>query len=195
MEAGLSARDTRTLAIGVSVIGTLFGVARGLPALRAWERDRIGDAAAASLQASAARTGVRLLPALRDSLRDREMRLAALDSVLLTGPSPSAAASDLASTLGDMADDAPLKISAMQLRADSAGPGSLTPVAVRVTGVTDIAGLAGFLRAIEGGEVPLLVRELAVSQPEPAAPSGRVESLRVDILVEGIARITSGKHP
>jgi len=195
MEAGLSARDRRTLTIGVTAIGTLCGLARGLPALRDWERDRTADAAAASQQMEAARLGVRLLPALRDSLRARGIRLAALDSVLLSGISPSAAASELASTLGDMADEAPFKISAMQLRADSAGAGALTPVAVRVTGVTDIVGLAAFLRAIEGGEVPLLVRELAVNQSEPAAPNGRVEALRVDMLVEGIARITLGKQP
>ncbi|HTE45998.1 MAG TPA: hypothetical protein VK636_12180, partial [Gemmatimonadaceae bacterium] len=121
MEAGLSARDRRTLTIGVTAIGTLCGLARGLPALRDWERDRTADAAAASQQMEAARLGVRLLPALRDSLRARGIRLAALDSVLLSGISPSAAASELASTLGDMADEAPFKISAMQLRADSAG--------------------------------------------------------------------------
>jgi len=195
MEAGLSVRDRRTLTIGVTVIGTLFGVSRGLPAVRDWERGRVSDAAALAQQAEAARVGVRLLPALRDSLRDREARLATLDSTLLSGASPAAAASDLASTLGDMADEAPLKVTAMQLRADSAAAGSLTPVAVRVTGVTDVAGLAAFLRAVEGGDVPLLVRELAVSQSEPGAPSGRVETLRVDILVEGIARITSGRQP
>jgi hypothetical protein len=195
MQLGLSARDRRILIIGVSVIATLLGLARGVPALMEWQRDRSAEAAAVSQQAAAARTGVRMLPALRDSLRDREARLAALDSVLLSGSSASAAAADLASTLEDMADGALVRVVSMQLRADSAAAGSLAQVAVRVNGVTDVIGLASFLRAIEGGETPLIVRELAVTQSEPTASGGKVEALRVDLLVEGIARITLERRP
>jgi hypothetical protein len=189
-QLGLSARDRRVLFFGASTIGTLFAFARGVPALLEWQKDRSSEAAAESQQAAAARIGVRMLPALRDSLRDRQIRLAALDSVLLSGSSASAAVAELASMLENMADAASVKVTAMQLRADSAASGLLAQVAVRVNGVADVAGLAAFLRAIEGSETPLIVRELAVTQSEPAAPDGKVEALRVDVLVEGIARIT-----
>ncbi len=140
-------------------------------------------------QAQSTRTGIRTLPEVRDSLRAREIRLASFDSVILSGASAAAAAADLAATLEEMADAAPIKVASMQLRADSAAPGSLTTVAVRVTGTTDVAGLSAFLRAVEGGEAPLRVRELAVTQPDPAAPPNRVESLRIDALVEGLAQV------
>lgn len=198
MQLGFSARDQKILVLGTSVIGVLVGLARGLPALLEWQRQRSTDAATMSQQARATRTRVRMLPAMRDSLRGRQARLASLDSVLLVGASASAAAAALASMLEDLADAASVRVTAMQLRADSAASGSLTQVAVRVSGVTDVTGLASLLRTIEGGATPLLVRELAVTQPEPAAPNGKVEALRVDILVEGLARITSdrlGRRP
>jgi Type II secretion system (T2SS), protein M subtype b len=191
----ISARDRRTATIGVTVIGTLVGLARGVPALVKWERDRAAEAVEMVAQASSARAGVRALPLLRDSLRARQLRLSAIDSVLLSGASASAAAADLAATLDDMATESRLKITAMQLRADSAGPGALTTVAVRVNGATDVAGLAAFLRSVESGETPLVVRGVAVTQTEPMAQESRVEALRVDILVEGVARVTPAKRP
>ena len=43
-----------------------------------------------------------------------------------------------------------MKVSAMQLQADSAGAGGLVQVAVRMTAVSDVYGLLALLRAIEG---------------------------------------------
>jgi hypothetical protein len=189
----MSARDRRTLVIGGVTIGLLFGLARGLPALMAWQRDRVDEAATLTNQARASRADESILPSQRDTLRARKARLAALDSAMLSGVSSSAAAAQLAATLGDIADEAPLKVSAMQLRADSAQVGTIAPVAVRVTGVTDVTGLAEFLKAVETGAMPLLVRELAVTQPDPMAPDTKIETLRVDILVEGLARILATK--
>jgi type II secretion system (T2SS) protein M len=189
LQLGMSARDRRTLVVGGVTIGLLVGVARGLPALLAWQRDRVADALTLTTQARAARAEVKWLPSRRDTLRSRKARLAEFDSVMLSGVSSSAAAAQLASALGDIADEAPLKVSAMQLRADSAHAGTIASVAVRVTGTTDVAGLAGFLRAVEAGRTPLLVREIAVTQPDPLAPDNKIENLRVDILVEGLARI------
>ena len=75
-------------------------------------------------------------------------------------------------------------------RADSAAIGSVARVAVRITATTDVAGLAGFLRAVDGGETPMLVRDLAVTQPDPGAPPSKAEKyLRVDVLVEAVALV------
>jgi Type II secretion system (T2SS), protein M subtype b len=186
---GFSARDRRTATLGITVVGSLIGLSRGLRALTAWEETRVAEASDATARLSSARANVRLLSVLRDSLRARLERLAAADSVLLTGTSSAAAAADLASLLDEAGRAARLRITAMQLRADSAAQGSITRVAVRVTGTTDVRGLASFLRSIEGNDTPLAIRELVVSQPEPAAPDSKPETLRVDIAVEGLARI------
>jgi len=192
---GLSARDKKTLITGATVVGSLFGLSRGLPAVSAWERDHLALATDLASQAAVARAGVRALTGRRDTLRARQRTLAALDSTLLAGASSAAAAADLASALDDLARASRLRVAAMQLRADSAPPGALAQVSVRITGVTDVAGLAAFLRSVETDDAPLAVRELAVSQSEPAAPESRPEALLVDVLVDGLARISPEKKP
>lgn len=188
---GLSARDRRTAILGASAVGSLIAVSRGLPALAEWERVRVAASGDVVARVSSARANARMLSVLKDSLHARRDRLAAIDSAMLTGTSSAAAVATLASSLDEMAMRARVRVTAMQLRADSATAGSIARVAVRVTGTTDVAGLAAFLRAVEGSDAPLAVRELTVSQPEPAAPDSQPEALRIEVLVEGIARVTS----
>jgi hypothetical protein len=190
---GLSQRDRRTLVVGLGAVSSLFTIARGVPALRSWEADRKAEAQSARQQVDALRDGLRILPALRDSVRARQARLVALDSSLLAGASPSAIAADLASTLEDLADDNALKVTAMQLHSDSVAAAGIARVEVRITGVTDVTGLAGFLRAVEGGATPLVVRDLSVSQPEPTGSDAKAEVLRVDMLVASIGTIKTEK--
>jgi hypothetical protein len=190
---GLSQRDRRTLTVGLGVVLSLITIARGVPALRAWEGDRRAEAQAAAEQLAALRSGVGTLPALRDSVRARQARLAALNSSLLSGASPSAIAANLASALEDLADDNALKVTAMQLHADSVATAGLARVDVRISGITDITGLAGFLHAVEGNTTPLVVRDLSVTQPEPTASDAKAEALRVDMLVAGIGAIKADK--
>lgn len=189
MQLGLSAKDRRTAVFGIVVVGTLIGLSRGLPAFREWERTRVAEASELTAKASSARASVRMLGVLRDSLRARSQALAVLDSAMLSGASAAAAAADLASTIDELATASRIKVASMQLRADSAAAGALTTVAVRVSGTTDVAGLAAFLRAVETNDTPLVVRELTVSQSEPAAPQSKPEALHVDVVVEGLARI------
>lgn len=186
---GLSQRDGRTLLAGGITIASLVIVARGIPAVRDWETSQMSQAHSAAQQLAALRAGLRVLPALRDSLRARRARLVVLDSTLLVGGSPSDVAAALASTLEDLADDNSLKVTALQLHADSSIVDGFARVDVRLTGIADVAGLAGFLHAIEGGNTPLVVRDLSVSQPEPAANDSKPEALRIDLLVAGIGRI------
>ena len=193
MELGLSARDRRTLIVGASVVGGLFAAARGLPSLVRWQNDRRMEVESMVADLSAARAGARQMPAMRDSLRARQKRLAAVDSAILSGPTSSSAAAMLASALEELAAESSVKVSAMQLHADSAA-GAVVQVGVRVTAVADVYGLLALLRAIEGGETLLAVRELAVTQPEPAAPSSKPEALRIDMMVVGLARVTGEKR-
>lgn len=193
IELGMSARDRRVLAFGVVTIGTIVGVARGLPALRQW-RAGTHDAALALLDArAAAAQAERLMPRVRDSLRARAARLAAVDTSLVKGATPYAAAANLAGELEDIADSAAVRISSVQLRADSASgkAAEFTRVFVRLTGVSDVTGLASLMRAIDGGRLLIRVAELSVVQSEPNAPDAAPEALRIDVLVEGLARLDS----
>ena len=191
----LSSRDRRTLTAGGAAIIGLLIIARGLPALRVWEQDVRIAAASAADRIGLMRDGDQQLPVLRDTLRAWQNRLAGLDSDMLRGGSPPAAAAELASLLEAMADESRVKISTLQLRADSVSAAPISHVAVRISGIGDVSGLAGLLRAIEGGDTQLVVRELVVSQPEPAAPDTKPENLRIDLLVEGVSLFPSRGHP
>jgi hypothetical protein len=57
--------------------------------------------------------------------------------------------------------------------------------------VGDIHGITTLLATLERGSARLRVRELTVTQPDAAAPGDRVEALRADLTVEGLAM---GKH-
>lgn len=182
-------RDRRTLILGAGAIACLFTVAKGFPRIVAWERDRAIASARANQRLAEASIGPRELGAARDSLAARRRRLAAIDSALPAAETASEAVARLASTLGDLADSCSVRVSAIQLRPDSATSSGITEVSARLNGVADVAGLASFLRAMAASENPLVVRELSVTAPEPSAPPSRVEALRFDVLVAGIARI------
>jgi hypothetical protein len=186
---GLSARDRRTLVIGVCAVTLLVTVARGLPWLRSWEATQRAEAQSAAQQLALLRGGLVVLPALRDSLRARRAGVVALESRLLIGASPSAVAAGLASQLEDLADENALKVTALQLRSDTVVTVGLARVDVRITGIADVYGLTGFLRAVESSAAPFVVRDLSVSQPEPIASDTKVEALRVDMLVATIGLI------
>ncbi|HXT16507.1 MAG TPA: GspMb/PilO family protein [Gemmatimonadaceae bacterium] len=186
----LTPRDRRILIVGVAVIGGLTVTAKGVPAALAWQRDRVDSAAVFSERLALARASVRQLPALRDSLRARQARVAALDTTLITGASAAAAAGTLASLVEDFASDLDVKANAIQIRADTLSRPGLTRVGVRLIGVCDVAGLAAFLRTIETDARAMSVRDLAVTQPDPAGPDAKPEMLRVDVGVDALALIT-----
>ena len=192
---GLSERDRRTLTIGLMTVMSLVTLSRGIPALRVWEAGRLAAAGASSEQLSVVRQAERDHSRIRDSLRARQRRLAELDSSLLTGPSPSTILAVLASSVEALAEENGFKVGSVRLRADSLAMDGLALVEARVAGVTDVAGLAGFLRAVESGKTVLVVRDLSVSQPEPAASDAKPEALRVDMLIASIGLISTGTRP
>jgi hypothetical protein len=193
MQWSMSARDRRTLVIGGSVVGSLLAIGRGGPALLEWQASQRGSAQELGVELNAARAARAGLSRLRDSLGAQRARVAELDSTMLGAETASAAAAQLASTLEDLADDAHVKVGALQLRADSASASPVTEVAVRLTAVADVYGLLALMRSIEGGDLLLTIRELSVSQPDPGAPDGKPETLRVDMTVGGLARLAPGK--
>jgi hypothetical protein len=196
MKAGLaiSRRDRRTLAGGFTVIAAALIVSKGIPAVRAWEAEQVAAAASARADIARLEAGVGTLAELRDTIRARTARLNAIDTVMLSGPSPSSVAAALASMISDIADDNRLRVGGLQLRADSTIKHGMAQAEVRVTATSDVVGLAGFLRDLESNPTPLLVRELAVSQPEPGAGDAKAEALRLDLLVATLGVIRPGAH-
>lgn len=182
----LTARDRRTLGVGALTISALLGGARGLPAVRAWSSERLERARAASGELASARANAVLLPALRDSLRARRARLASLDSTLLSGATPAAIGAALASMVEEIADENAMKLTALQLYADTIAVTGLVRAEARLTATADVVGLAGFLRDVDGGPLRLMVHDLAISQPTPAASDSKPEALHIDITVAGL---------
>lgn len=191
MRPHLAARDRRVLAWGAAIVALLLLLSRGLPAYRTWLREE--RVAAAELRASVARIeqAMRAARATRDTLAARRARLAAADSALLAAESPAAAGATLAARVADSAAAAGARLGAVQLRADSAAARPrYVQVAVRADLVADIRALTRLLVAIEGDAARLRIAELTVSQPEVAAPATRPEALRVELVVEALARVT-----
>jgi len=184
-----SSRDRRALLLGVVVIGGGSGLSVGGPRFKAWESEQAARATAATNDATLATASAKSLPVYRDSLRVRRARLASLDSTLIEGNSPAEAGAALSSLVADLAESAEVRIASLQLRGDTTVSGGFSRVAVRVVGTSDITGLATLLHDIEAGSMLLAVREMIVSQPEPGAPASRPEMLRVDLVVETLARI------
>lgn len=181
-------QDRRTLILGASAIGCLFTFAKGFPVVAAWQRDRMVASARANELLASASIDPAELRAARDSLAARRGRLVAIDSALPAAATASEAVARLASTLGDLADSCSVRVSAIQLRPDSAASNGITEVSARLNGVADVAGIASLLHAIAASENTLVVRELSITSPEPTAPASKAEALRFDVLVAGLAR-------
>jgi hypothetical protein len=190
----MNARDRRALLIGIVGMSSIVGVGRGVPSLLRWQRARVDAAAEARSQLRYEQAAARLLPSIEDSLRARRARLIALDSVLFVAAIPSEASAQLAAVLSEYAEGAQVKVTAVQLRQDSVKKSTpLVRVGARLTGAADVTGLATLLHALETDETPLAVRELTVTQPEPAGSDTRPEILRFEMLVEGLARMEKPK--
>ena len=193
MRVRMSARDRKVLAIGAEVCAALIIVTRGAPAALRWTAEARASGAQLVGEAERGRESVARANETRDSLRVRGARYYALGRSLLQGESVAGGGGALASLLSDAAAEANVRLGSVQVRADSAGGGAFTTVGVRGTATGDIRGIAALLRTLEGGPAMLAVRELSVTQPEPAAGDERPEVLQVQLLVEGIMLTPRGK--
>ena len=100
--------------------------------------------------------------------------------------------------MSDAATDAGVKLGSVQPRVDSeprtlgAARAPLHQAFARISvhgdAVGDVVALTQFLAELEHGPVLLAVRALSITQPEPAAPSSRMETLHAEFAVVGLAR-------
>lgn len=182
-----SRRERRVLVVGVAVIAGLIASSRGLPAWRAWQRDAIVSAAELAGEVARAEASVGALQATVDSLEARKERFVALAPLLVGVEPPAAAAGALAALVSGAAQSAGVRVSSIQVGRDSADGAVVRRISVRAELEGDIRGVAALLETLERGPTLLAVRELSITQPDPAAPADRPETLRVQLLVEGLS--------
>jgi hypothetical protein len=194
----MAERDRRTLKIGAVIIATLALLAKGVPAWSAWQQDAKADATEMAADAALSDAAIAVYSAQRDSLHGRAARLRSLDSAIVSGADPASAAASLTTIVSDAASDAGVKLGAVQPRVDSE-PHSLgtkrmashqvfTHVSAHGDVLGDVVALTQFIADLEHGPVLLAVRDLSITQPEPAAPTSRMETLHADFTVVGLSR-------
>jgi Type II secretion system (T2SS), protein M subtype b len=195
MQLALSTRDRRTLLGGLSVIGALVVLARGVPAWRGWVRDVKAAAEEQSQAAADADALIAQARAERDTLARRNARYLALAPALVAGNTFAEASATLASFVSGAASGAGVKLGAVQLRpvADTVARRAFVRVGVHADVIGDIEGITALLATLERGPTRLRVRGITVTQADAAAPSDRVEALHADFTVEGLALAHSGR--
>ncbi len=200
-------RDRRALVHGGAIVGLMLLWSKGVPAWHQWETQVRASAAERVREAIRADRLVERLPGLRDSLRARSGRLVATAPLILRGDTPAEATAALTSLIEDAASDAGVELAAVQPQV----PEDLTqasshavarqsrhafiPVVVHAELTGDVVALTQFLADLEHGPTVFSLRELVVSQSEPAAPSTRMETLHAGITLAGLARAAAGAQP
>lgn len=187
MSTVLSRRDRRTLVVGAAVIVALVAASKALPAWRGWDAESRAAAAEIVAEVLRAERDIAAVGALRDTLASRNARYIALAERIVPGDGASSAASELATLVSASATEADLSVGTVRILTDTSGSSPFVRVSVRGDLVGDLDGLTLFLADVERGPLLLAVRELTITQPEPAAPDNRPEILRVQFLIEGIA--------
>lgn len=189
---GLPARDRRALVIGAATVLLLVLGGKGVPAWLRWTGGARAEASALIAEAVRARESVRNTGTVRDSLAARRPRYEELAPAILEGETATGAAGSLAEQLSNAAAEANVQLGSVQLRADTTSQAAFTRVAVRADFTGDIIGVAAMLYVLEGGAELLSIRELSITQPEPAAGDDRPEMLRVSLVIEGLVRREAG---
>jgi hypothetical protein len=181
-------RDTRALIFGAVTIGFLILLGKGLPFARYVVITR-SDAAMQSIrQRQTEQRLAAVAPAVLAAALEAEEELIRVERRLVPGTTPAEAAASLALLIDRYAVDANVAVSSTNARADTLFVSPHPRITVRAFATADVAGLMSLLAMIEGSEFFLGVAELTVTQPEPAAKDDVPESLRLELVVEALAR-------
>ena len=183
----LSERDRKTLVLGALVVLGLVLFARGLPAWRRWDAGVRDSAREMADEAARAEATVGALAPSLDSLEARRARLVALGGGLLDGASPAVAGASLSSLVTAAGARTGVQVGSVQVRADTASTGTFVRVSARADGTGDLPAITRMLQALEAAPQLLAVREVSITQSNPGGPSEMAETLRVELVVEGLA--------
>lgn len=185
----MSARERRVVIGGATVLVVAVLALRVVPVWRAWITDTRAVALVSIAELARTRSGIAGMSSVRDSLIVRNERYLALAPSILTGTSHGAVGAALASLVSGAATSAGLEVGALSIRLDTVRTSVFSRPSVRGDARGDVAGLTRFLAILERGPTLVVIRQLAVTQPEPGAANDRPEGLRIEFTVEGIALV------
>lgn len=183
-----SPKDLRTILWGAGAIALILGIGRS----RATVIDRL------TFERAAAENAVRQLAVdealvaaegpLREAASRESNRLEVLERTLIGAATPAAGAAGLATLIERSAAAERVRIGSSLTQGDTVFTEDFARVSVRAYATADVQGLTRWLARIEADPRLLAVRELSVSQPEPAADERTPEALRVELVVEALVR-------
>jgi hypothetical protein len=191
--ADLAPRDRRTLALGGAVLLFLLLAFRGVPAWLAWRTEATTSAAELSRELQQTQLAIRGVRGALDTTEARVARLKAAAPALLVVEAPSEAPALLADVVREAARLSGVAVESLESRVDSAGGARLPHVVATVQGTGDVSGLSAFLHRLEGNATLLAVRELSVQPQSVGTPRDAVESLRIRMIIEGLAVVRGGE--
>jgi len=184
-------RDRRTLTRGATTLLLILVLGRGVPAWHAWRARTLLSSRSECTELARSLALLSARVAERDTLQARTARLQALRGALLAGATPAAQGALLAAIVSNTADSAHILLGAVDVQPDTARD-AFTSIHVRGSATGDIRGLTSFLVDLESSVPHLAVRSIAFTQPDPAAPHDRAESIHLDFLVEGMGATATG---
>jgi hypothetical protein len=180
----MTARERRTLLLGAALIVAAVLGTRVLPAMvRAHAGLRVRASERTELLARA-QDAIAAENAHRDSLARLADRVLALGPRLVAVGTAVEAGAELAALVAALVRQHRLRLLRLDPRPTTLAP-PVGPVAVRVELEGDIAGLAGWLAAVESGHPLLAVGALSVVVLDPQASERAPEVLRVEADLTG----------
>jgi hypothetical protein len=181
------AADRRALIVGTMLIVPLALASKGIPTARRWQAAFVDSVRARVDERQRGNNAVRALPKLRAALVAQRSAAEEIGAPLSDSTSPAVAAAMLASLIDSMAAEAGVRVTSLELSADTTRRAAVVPIRVRLTGACDVAGLMALMQSIESARAPVAVRELSVAAADPASSEMRPEVLHLDAVVESIA--------
>lgn len=189
MSHTISRRERRVMIGGAVMVTATFLAAHAVPAWRDWESYLTRRAEQRLIQATRAEQAVRELDAATDSLARLRELLAAIDTAVLHGANPSAAAANLAAQVTDAALNANVQVNTVRLNTDSVQSTRFARVSVRLDATADIGGVTALIATL-AQQTGVAVREITITQPDPAPISDLPETLRIELRVDALAAVT-----
>jgi hypothetical protein len=187
----LSARDWRVIGLGSMVLGPILFFGHALPAVLGWEARARVSAHELHQELRRAEHAATMLPEALDSLENRARRLEDLAPALLPGRTRTAAGSALGGLLSAAAVESHLQVGSTRILLDSIANRTFARVRVQLDGEGSLEAAVEFLRRLEESQHLLAVRRLSVSQNPPGGALDRVDVLKIEMIIEGLALLRS----
>jgi Type II secretion system (T2SS), protein M subtype b len=185
----MSDRDRRVLVLGGAAILLIVAVARGLPALRVFAAERRAETSRTTELLAHREWLSRNARGLEHELVRVCGQLAAYDSALVEGETPSTASARLAQLVSDAVSETDARLASIRMSADSAArSGDLAHVVAYASVSGDLTSLATVLQLLEEGPHLLSVSELSIASTQPAVARTQAEQLQAELVVHGLYR-------